>query len=130
MSIRLSTLPSICFEINYRYIDQNFYRYLLIILQSQPDELCPSSGSQLDRGCVVSQLRSLQVLETLHVMAATLPHRYRYRPFNQRYRMLIRSSRSEGEKPAPHVDKAYTETKVWDKSAQTLNLADSISIQF
>ncbi|KAL1491573.1 hypothetical protein ABEB36_012148 [Hypothenemus hampei] len=41
-----------------------------------------------DRGVVVRQIRSLQVLETVNLMAGGFPHRMRYKAFNSRYRLL------------------------------------------
>ncbi|XP_054159659.1 uncharacterized protein LOC128957868 [Oppia nitens] len=41
-----------------------------------------------DRGAVVRQIRALQVLETVNLMAGGLPHRMRFKAFNSRYRLL------------------------------------------
>ncbi|XP_037894326.1 unconventional myosin-IXb isoform X5 [Glossina fuscipes] len=41
-----------------------------------------------ERMCVVRQIRSLQVLETVNLMASGFPHRMRFKQFNARYRML------------------------------------------
>ncbi|BFF93646.1 unconventional myosin-IXb [Drosophila madeirensis] len=41
-----------------------------------------------DRATVVRQIRSLQVLETVNLMASGFPHRMRFKQFNARYRML------------------------------------------
>uniref|UniRef100_A0A1A9WFZ4 Myosin motor domain-containing protein n=1 Tax=Glossina brevipalpis TaxID=37001 RepID=A0A1A9WFZ4_9MUSC len=41
-----------------------------------------------ERMCVVKQIRSLQVLETVNLMASGFPHRMRFKQFNARYRML------------------------------------------
>ncbi|XP_050306303.1 myosin-VIIa isoform X2 [Anthonomus grandis grandis] len=54
---------------------------------------CISSNNQeaanrFDRGMVVRQIRSLQVLETVNLMAGGFPHRMRYKAFNSRYRLL------------------------------------------
>lgn len=54
---------------------------------------CICSNSQeipnrFDRGTVVRQIRSLQVLETVNLMAGGYPHRMRFKAFNARYRML------------------------------------------
>lgn len=41
-----------------------------------------------DRGTVVRQIRALQVLETVNLMASGFPHRMRFKQFTSRYRML------------------------------------------
>ena len=64
---------------------------------------------------MVRQVRALQVLETVHVMAGGFPHRMRYRAFNQRYRVIVgrRTSQKNGiEGGAASGDKSYTESKV------------------
>ncbi|XP_030380655.1 unconventional myosin-IXAa [Scaptodrosophila lebanonensis] len=51
-----------------------------------------SNGSELvgnfERATVVRQVRALQVLETVNLMASGFPHRMRFKQFNARYRML------------------------------------------
>lgn len=42
-----------------------------------------------DRGTVVAQIRALQVLETVNLMASGFPHRMRFKQFISRYKMLI-----------------------------------------
>lgn len=42
-----------------------------------------------DRGTVVGQIRALQVLETVNLMASGFPHRMRFKQFIGRYKMLI-----------------------------------------
>lgn len=54
---------------------------------------CIRSNSQeipnkFDRGIVVRQIRSLQVLETVNLMAGGYPHRMRFKAFSARYRLL------------------------------------------
>ncbi|KAI8117599.1 Myosin-I heavy chain [Lucilia cuprina] len=54
---------------------------------------CIRSNSSEAAGCfermtVVKQIRSLQVLETVNLMASGFPHRMRFKQFNARYRML------------------------------------------
>lgn len=46
------------------------------------------SSKEFSRSFVVQQVRSLQVLETVNLMAGGLPHRMRFKNFNSRYRML------------------------------------------
>lgn len=41
-----------------------------------------------DRGTVMRQIRSLQVLETVNLMAGGYPHRMRFKAFNARYKLL------------------------------------------
>ena len=56
------------------------------------------SSAEFSRGFVVQQVRALQILETVNLMAGGYPHRMRFKNFNARYRMLaaIRSlSRSD-----------------------------------
>ncbi|KAH8334203.1 hypothetical protein KR059_007456, partial [Drosophila kikkawai] len=63
-----------------------------------------SNGSEaagsFDRATVVRQIRSLQVLETVNLMASGFPHRMRFKQFNARYRMLapFRSLRRSEDK--------------------------------
>ncbi|KAI4484047.1 hypothetical protein M0804_007503 [Polistes exclamans] len=42
----------------------------------------------LDRGVAMRQIRSLQVLETVNLMAGGYPHRMRFKAFNARYRLI------------------------------------------
>ncbi|RWS15743.1 unconventional myosin-IXb-like protein [Dinothrombium tinctorium] len=44
--------------------------------------------NHFDRKVVTRQIRALQVLETVNLMAGGLPHRMRFRAFNSRYRCL------------------------------------------
>ncbi|XP_039226411.1 unconventional myosin-IXa isoform X1 [Drosophila yakuba] len=46
------------------------------------------AAGSFDRATVVRQIRSLQVLETVNLMASGFPHRMRFKQFNARYRML------------------------------------------
>jgi len=46
------------------------------------------SSTEFKRSLVVQQIRSLQVLETVNLMAGGFPHRMRFKNFNSRYRML------------------------------------------
>lgn len=46
------------------------------------------TSNRFDRGTVVRQIRSLQVLETVNLMAGGYPHRMRFKAFNARYRLL------------------------------------------
>jgi dachs len=41
-----------------------------------------------ERGVVMKQIRALQVLETVNLMASGFPHRMRFKQFSARYRML------------------------------------------
>lgn len=43
---------------------------------------------RFDKGAVIRQIRSLQVLETVNLMAGGYPHRMRFKAFNARYRPL------------------------------------------
>merc|ERR1719461_1324796 len=45
-------------------------------------------SGEFSRSLVVQQVRSLQVLETVNLMAGGLPHRMRFKNFNSRYRLL------------------------------------------
>ncbi|XP_023237398.1 unconventional myosin-Va-like isoform X1 [Centruroides sculpturatus] len=47
----------------------------------------------LDRAVVMQQIRSLQVLETLNLMATGHPHRMRFKAFNYRYHLLAPSKK-------------------------------------
>lgn len=54
---------------------------------------CIRSNSQetpnrFDRSTVVRQVRSLQILETVNLMAGGYPHRMRFKAFNARYRLV------------------------------------------
>ncbi|XP_074028555.1 unconventional myosin-IXb-like dachs isoform X2 [Leptinotarsa decemlineata] len=44
--------------------------------------------NRFDRCTVVRQIRSLQILETVNLMAGGYPHRMRFKAFNSRYRLL------------------------------------------
>ncbi|XP_065342455.1 unconventional myosin-IXb isoform X1 [Cloeon dipterum] len=44
--------------------------------------------AQFERAAVMQQFRSLQVLETVNLMAGGFPHRMRFKVFNARYRLL------------------------------------------
>ncbi|XP_003739021.1 unconventional myosin-IXa [Galendromus occidentalis] len=44
--------------------------------------------SNFDRHCVMKQLRDLQVLETVNLMASGYAHRIKFSAFNRRYRLL------------------------------------------
>ncbi|XP_018563554.1 unconventional myosin-IXa isoform X2 [Anoplophora glabripennis] len=85
---------------------------------------CICSNSQetpnrFDRGTVVRQIRSLQVLETVNLMAGGYPHRMRFKAFNARYRLL-----------APFAKLHRTEEKVTDDCHLILqHVLDSISKQ-
>lgn len=46
------------------------------------------TSNRFDRAIVVRQIRSLQVLETVNLMAGGYPHRMRFKAFNARYRLL------------------------------------------
>ena len=46
------------------------------------------SSVNFDRNHVASQVRSLQILETVNLMAGGFPHRMRFKAFNARYRVL------------------------------------------
>lgn len=59
--------------------------------------------NRFDRAIVVRQIRSLQVLETVNLMAGGYPHRMRFKAFNSRYRLL-----------APFARLHRTEDKVMD----------------
>lgn len=59
--------------------------------------------NRFDRATVVRQIRSLQVLETVNLMAGGYPHRMRFKAFNSRYRLL-----------APFARLHRTEDKVMD----------------
>ena len=51
------------------------------------------SLTEFDRNLVVEQIRSLQILETVNIMAGGFPHRMRFKAFNARYRAVVRSRR-------------------------------------
>lgn len=53
-------------------------------LRTNPTE----TPGRFDRGTVMRQIRSLQVLETVNLMAGGFPHRMRFKAFNARYRLL------------------------------------------
>ena len=42
------------------------------------------SATDFDRNLVVQQIRSLQILETVNLMAGGFPHRMRFKAFNAR----------------------------------------------
>jgi dachs protein len=59
------------------------------LIQTNNTEL----SNVFDRQTVVQQLRSLQVLETVHLMAGGFSHRMKWRAFKTRYHCLAPSSR-------------------------------------
>ncbi|XP_071057490.1 myosin-VIIa isoform X2 [Onthophagus taurus] len=61
------------------------------------------AANRFDRSSVVRQVRSLQILETVNLMAGGYPHRMRFKAFNSRYRLL-----------APFNRLTRTEDKVLD----------------
>ena len=54
------------------------------------------SLAEFDRSLVASQVRSLQVAETVNLMAGGFPHRMRFRTFSARYRLLVAGARGRG----------------------------------
>ena len=58
----------------------------------QPNER--SSPLEFDRIHIAKQVRSLQILETVNLMAGGFPHRMRFKAFNTRYRALAKPSKS------------------------------------
>uniref|UniRef100_A0A1Y1LI47 Myosin motor domain-containing protein n=3 Tax=Photinus pyralis TaxID=7054 RepID=A0A1Y1LI47_PHOPY len=46
------------------------------------------SSNRFERTTVMRQIRSLQILETVNLMAGGFPHRMRFKAFNTRYRLL------------------------------------------
>lgn len=46
------------------------------------------ASNEFSRSFVIQQVRSLQVLESVNLMAGGLPHRMRFKNFNSRYRLL------------------------------------------
>ena len=47
------------------------------------------SSTEFRRGFVIQQVRSLQILETVNLMAGGFPHRMRFKNFNARYRSVV-----------------------------------------
>ncbi|XP_072390346.1 unconventional myosin-Ia isoform X2 [Diabrotica undecimpunctata] len=84
--------------------------------------ICSNSqeaANRFERGIVVRQIRSLQVLETVNLMAGGYPHRMRFKAFNMRYRCL-----------APFAKLNRTEEKVTDDCNLILQyVMDSIGKQ-
>ncbi|XP_066156566.1 unconventional myosin-Ia [Euwallacea fornicatus] len=70
------------------------------------------AANTFDRGIVVRQIRSLQVLETVNLMAGGFPHRMRYKAFNSRYRLL-----------APFSELSRTEEKITEDCKTILQYA-------
>lgn len=68
---------------------------LKTLMHSKPHfVLCLKSNDrgemdQFDGDVIIRQLRSLQVLETIHLMAGGIPHRMRYKSFNNRYKIFF-----------------------------------------
>ncbi|XP_048762789.2 unconventional myosin-VIIa-like isoform X2 [Ostrea edulis] len=48
-----------------------------------------SEMDMVDGDVIIRQLRSLQVLETVNLMAGGIPHRMRYKSFNNRYKIFF-----------------------------------------
>ncbi|XP_063858660.1 unconventional myosin-IXb-like isoform X1 [Scylla paramamosain] len=50
---------------------------------------CSEKPGHFDRATVIKQIRALQVLETVNLMAGGYPHRMRFKTFTLRYRLLV-----------------------------------------
>ena len=73
------------------------------------------TSSEFSRSFVTQQVRSLQVLETVNLMAGGLPHRMRFKNFNARYRLL-----------APIKNVSRKEELVFDECHQILEFLREI----
>ena len=62
------------------------------------------SLTEFDRIHVTQQVRSLQILETVNLMAHGFPHRMRFKAFNSRYRMLATPAKSLSRMEEKAVD--------------------------
>lgn len=71
----------------------------------RPNEV--DSPHDFDRNLVTAQIRSLQILETVHLMSEGFPHRMRFKAFNARYRLIAHSARlNRPEEAAANPNKA------------------------
>ncbi|XP_077979493.1 uncharacterized protein LOC144434854 [Glandiceps talaboti] len=79
------------------------------------------SASLFDLAVVRRQIRALQVLESVHLMAGGYPHKMRFKSFNHRYKFLSRHKRlRRSEEKAIEDTKAILESflKAMDDSKQ------------
>lgn len=71
-------------------------KLLKILLHAQPHFVrCVKTSNQggadvFDKEVVIRQLRSLQVLETVHLMAGGVPHKMRFKAFKNKYWIFLR----------------------------------------
>ncbi|KAK2140441.1 hypothetical protein LSH36_1352g00024 [Paralvinella palmiformis] len=87
-----------CFDRSRSCVSQDFHIHLDCLLktlvQTEPHFircLKTNSGQRrnvFEREVILQQVRTYQILETLHLMTAGFPHRLRYKAFNARYRLL------------------------------------------
>ncbi|XP_014228252.2 unconventional myosin-IXb [Trichogramma pretiosum] len=81
------------------------------------------SPMQFDRNVAMRQIRSLQVLETVNLMAGGYPHRMRFKAFNSRYRLIApfkQLRRSE--------EQAIEDTRLILQNAQELRGGDQLGL--
>ena len=62
------------------------------------------SFTEFDRSHVATQIRSLQVLETVHLMHSGFPHRMRFKAFNARYKALAQPMKNLKKTEAKAVE--------------------------
>ena len=89
----------------------------VIFLEIWPPQISAHNKSFLTTPFYSAQVRSLQVLETVNLMAKGFPHRMRHRAFNSRYRMLVKqsllnSSGSGAGSSNPDPDKAVQDCQI------------------
>ena len=64
-------------------------------------------SDEFSRRFVIEQVRSLQVLETVNLMAGGLPHRMRFKNFNSRYRLLAPGVKTVSRKEEMAVEECH-----------------------
>nr|XP_027238453.1 unconventional myosin-IXb-like [Penaeus vannamei] len=82
-----------------------------------------------DRATVIKQIRALQVLETVNLMAGGYPHRMRFKTFNMRYRLLapFKKLRRVEDKT---VDDCKLVLEYFVRSLEDVNKSSTVAIQW
>ncbi|XP_063587287.1 unconventional myosin-IXb-like [Penaeus indicus] len=85
--------------------------------------------AMFDRATVIKQIRALQVLETVNLMAGGYPHRMRFKTFNMRYRLLapFKKLRRVEDKT---VDDCKLVLEYFVRSLEDVNKSSTVAIQW
>ncbi|XP_045609513.1 unconventional myosin-Vb-like [Procambarus clarkii] len=90
---------------------------------------CTEKAAVFDRATVIKQIRALQVLETVNLMAGGYPHRMRFKTFNMRYRLLVpfKKLRRVEDKT---VDDCKLILEYFVRSLEDINKTSTVAIQW